>query len=323
MKRTIAMLLSLILVLAFFAGCTTDAPAGTEGTKPTQGAQPTETPDPTEDPQPTDSSEPPAGDIPYITDGLVARYDFEDGANIGKDVSGNDNHLVVWNLEGKTVGQVQNSLSAALGNAAEFNGGALLAALPLEDCKEPSKDFVDELPGSYTITFFARNTRTDTPPDEDHRNLICNGFWSNPTSPNLEFSFTYKNDGGYDSFATYLNYGATMSGLYFRKFVWQVDNGSFYEYGKVDTAWYHYALVVDTEKNTIDLYIDGKLVKSNDAGQPLATQSEEVPFSVGGMAVPAEEVPLRDLLFGEIDDLRIYDRVLTVYEIGNIQRLKG
>jgi hypothetical protein len=239
----------------------------------------------------------------------------------GYDVNGN--HLWVWNESGKTVGQVSNSLNNALGKAAKFGGGALLAAKKLEDSKTPSKDFVDQISGSYTITFFARNTQTVLTTDEVHRNLICNGYWQNPTSPNLEFAFTYKKDGGFDSFANYINYGASMNGLYFRKFEWQVDNGSFYTFGKVDTKWYHYALVINDEKSAIDLYIDGKLVKSNAPGQKLATQSEEVPFSIGGMAVPMESTPVRDLLIGEMDDVRVYNRVLTVYEIGNIQRLKG
>ncbi len=268
-------------------------------------------------------SSPSTGTIPYITKGLVARYDFEDGTNIGKDVSGNGNHLSVWGTGGKTVGQVGNSMNNALGKAAKFDGGALLAAKSLADSKSPSKDFVDNLSGSYTITFFARNTLTATTSDEVHKTLVCNGYWDNPTSPNLEFAFTYKKDGSFDSFANYINYGAVMNGLYFRKFQWQVDNGSFYDYGKVDTKWYHYALVINADKSCIDLYIDGKLVKSNAPGQPLATQSEEVPFSIGGMAVPAESTPVRDLLVGEMDDVRVYNRALTVYEIGNIQRLKG
>jgi len=89
----------------------------------------------------TSTQKPPASSIPYITKGLIARYDFEDGENIGKDASGNGNHLWVWNESGKTVGQVSNSLNNALGKAAKFGGGALLAAKKLEDSKTPLKGF--------------------------------------------------------------------------------------------------------------------------------------------------------------------------------------
>lgn len=262
--------------------------------------------------------------IKYITKGLVARYDFEDASNIGKDVSGNNHNLFVWSNSGKTVGQVKNSLDSKLGKAASFDGNALLAAKKSEDSKVASKDFIDSLNGSYTITFFAKNNLTNATAEESHRNLICNGYWNNPTSPNLELAFTYKKDGDWDAFASYLNYGGVMNNLYFRKFAWQADNGGFYKYGKIDTNWYHYAVVVNTEKVCVDLYIDGKLVKSNAPGtQGLATQSDEVPFSIGGMAVPNESVPVRDMLIGEIDDLRVYNRVLTVYEIGNIKKFNG
>lgn len=262
--------------------------------------------------------------ISYITKGLVARYDFEDAKNIGKDVSGNNNNLFIWSNGGKKVGQTKNGMNAKLGNAAKFDGNALLAAKTLEDSKTPSKDFLDSINGSYTITFFAKNNNTVAVSEEKHQNLICNGYWDAPTTPNLELAYTYQKDGEWNSFASYLNYGGVMNGLNFRKFAWQADNGGFYEYGKIDTNWYHYALVVNTEKVCIDLYIDGKLVKSNSPGtQGLATQSQDVPFSIGGMAVPSEDIPVRDLLVGEIDDLRVYDRVLSVYEIGKIQKIKG
>ena len=294
--------------------------SGTSSTDNTSSA-------PKQDTSSTTSSQPSTNNvntISYITKGLVARYDFEDVANIGKDVSGNNNNLFVWSVAGKTVGQIKNSLNSKLGNAASFNGGALLAAKTLDDSKSPSKDFVDSINGSYTITFFAKNNHTEAVAEEKHQNLICNGYWDAPTTPNLELAYTYQKDGEWNAFASYLNYGGVMNGLNFRKFAWQADNGGFYEYGKIDTNWYHYALVVNTEKVCIDLYIDGKLVKSNSPGtQALATQSQDVPFSIGGMAVPSESVPVRDLLVGEIDDVRIYNRVLSVYEIGNIQKIKG
>jgi len=156
--------------------------------------------------------------IPYITKGLYARWDFEDSGNIGKDASGNGHHLVVWKKGGDII-QTPNTLNSKLGMAAKFGGKALLASGTPAQAKSPYTDFIDAITGSYTLTFFAKNGRTDTPALEDHNNLFCNGLWSNPTSPYLEFAFTYMQDGGWNAFACYLNYGAKMNGLNFKKFV--------------------------------------------------------------------------------------------------------
>ena len=261
--------------------------------------------------------------ITYITNGLLARYDFEDLNNIGKDVSGNGHDLVIWKMGSGSVQQAANTSDSRLGKAALFDGNELLAAASPSQGGNGYTDFVDAITGSYTFTFFAKNNLTTSTSDETHRNLFCNGYWNDPTSPYLEFAFTYSQDSGWNNFAAYLNYGAQQSGLYFRKFGWQADNNSFYQNGVVDTQCYHYADVMDKSKRKVDVYIDGKFENSNSPGTTIATQSTETPFSIGGMATPSENPNIRDTLIGEIDDFRVYTRALTTYEIADIAKIKG
>ena len=58
------------------------------------------TPDTPASPQTQDPEQPGSSGsaIPYITSGLVARYDFEDGGNIGRDASGHNHPLYVWGM---------------------------------------------------------------------------------------------------------------------------------------------------------------------------------------------------------------------------------
>jgi len=114
-------------------------------------------------------------------------------------------------------------------------------------------------------------------------------------------------------------YPALFLGFHGPRFKWQVENthgtkASCYadpEYRAVLNQWFHLAGTYDGR--TARLYVDGVQICSTWSWLSGAIEMPEVPFTISGYMRDSGEIV--DEITGKIDDVRIYNRVLSVDEI--------
>ena len=82
--------------------------------------------------------------------------------------------------------------------------------------------------------------------------------------------------------------------------------------GKSDNAWHHAVVIIDRGANLLKLYGDNVLIGSNTDITGLGSLSNTRSLIIGGSNFNEQ------VFNGLIDDVRIYNRVLTVGEIGDM-----
>lgn len=98
---------------------------------------------------------------------------------------------------------------------------------------------------------------------------------------------------------------------------WHTGGGAGIDIGTVvPNRWYYWAVVHEPKENAraeIRLYVDGKLLQTGEGYQQ--------PCGPGDLLIGKARTPEGDELFnGLIDEVRIYNRVLTASEIGELAR---
>lgn len=179
------------------------------------------------------------------SDGIVAKYSFEDADNLGYDSVGG-NHLKK-NGSGE-ITQVDGSI----GKAAYFDGNVILES---DSCK----DFTDSLT-DYTITFWGQ--RYDTGNSE--MVVVASGY--REETPGVHINM----NGGYFCSGHRSSENKSMWNWY------QTD---------VSSAVHHYAVVVSNNGKKVTLYIDGTPVKEEVCSSgSLVMNNSKNPFSIGGLS---------------------------------------
>jgi hypothetical protein len=79
-----------------------------------------------------------------------------------------------------------------------------------------------------------------------------------------------------------------------------------------DDAWHHAVSTFDVAKSTVTLYYDGWVVASKRTREGGAIGAGSAPLTIGARGVGAKA---GDFLAGLVDDVRVYDRVLTRGEV--------
>jgi hypothetical protein len=246
---------------------------------------------------------------PDLTTGLVAWWDFEDGAGttVALDKSGNGHDLALRGASYST-GCVGNwALNTTDGYGVASTSPAL------------------GLPGSYTLSSWAFPTATyiheDTTLFGVHWCFVDNDKgWALSLVPKEQN--TQPTGGLYlNDFQSYANndhistlYGRQVNGSYDSS--WGTVPGVGIPVFSVN-QWYHLAITFDSVSNLASIYVDGVLVRQGPG--LLNTGGSVAPFVVGTDHLTSSDVldpaSSRNFFQGLQDDIRIYDRALNTAEI--------
>lgn len=220
--------------------------------------------------------------------GLVAHYDFEDPANLGKDVSGNGNDLVP---KGKTV-PVATADAAVGAGAVEMDGECALVT------EIATGDFSDGLT-SYTVSFYFKHQGYVG----EHYRILSTGY--NGCQCGMSHTigkYTHNN-------VQFLQYQPII-GDAGRDF-W----GRMSEYTTIHNdettaenelkGWHWYVGTYDEMTNSVSAWVDGMLCATLECATP-SVKCESFPVAIGGSYVPWLDQVMYGAV-GAIDDLRIYN----------------
>ncbi|MCK5148422.1 T9SS type A sorting domain-containing protein [bacterium] len=219
-----------------------------------------------------------------LSAGLVGYWNFDDPDNLGMDYSGFGNHAVAF-------GSVGFFADGAVGGAAQFN---VFSDSTIAD----------------TTTMQVAIQKELLP-----RRQLSYSFWIK-TESQEEWRSVIRNDGHFTAMQ--------LNGYNFGGGTWAVPfiNGGFqyntdnkgYERNFTDDSWYHFAVTwfVPTEKDSgqISVYMDGDLVWNVGMVEGILDVTE-MPLVFGG----TEHDNPGELFSGELDEIRMYNRVLSLDEI--------
>ena len=211
--------------------------------------------------------------------GLVAYFPFDNNAN---DASGNGNH-------GTEIGNL-TYIEGPKGKAARFDGESFIQA--------DGTNFTLE---EFTISFWF--IVDENPPQTATKmySIVC------------KEASQYKGDQGNYNYAytygTVWGYGKQIARMQFEK----CGNNSDYNIDAPGgchplNEWHHVAVTKGSEDWSY--YLDGKLVSSRSITAIPCTDYPETPFLVGGQTTSELH-----LFKGAVDELLVYDRELSLYEI--------
>ena len=214
------------------------------------------------------------------TDGLIAHYDFEDAANLGKDVSGNGNDLVL-----KGSGTPVASADAVVGAGALTLDGTNAYVTELS-----IGDYSDALT-NYTISFYARHEGNLG----EHYRVFSTGY--NGCQDGICNIL-----GKYDGDPTHMVYQPIIgdSGRDF----WGRMNAYTTMTEELD-AWHWYVCSFDAATKTMTAWIDGVLCGTVECVNP-AVACDAFPVALGGSYVPWQDQIMQGFV-GSLDDVRVYD----------------
>jgi len=233
---------------------------------------------------------------------LAAYYNFEDSGNIGKDVSGNENHLATkWGYaptpRDSDSGDLNLGQSVGFDQRPDHRG-----VLTVSDATFNQADFLDMM-DVYTLSMFFKNTSVC-----DGGYIFSNKFWG---EDGIQVSVNKWSDpsatGQVELWLTYRYIDASDNAYNYNKCVKFMPEAPG---GGVDTSWHNFVLVVDKPNHTVRFYYDGKLVDENSNMKTLVSECVQYPIAFGAMLDP--QWPSAERAYdGELDEIRIYDFAAT------------
>ncbi len=139
-------------------------------------------------------------------------------------------------------------------------------------------------------------------------NTFSVSTWVNPASTDRKQAFFGWNDGGGNMFVFGFHSGNNLVHVRIR--------GANYKYGSPFTGWHHVAAVVEeTSSSTtsnVKVFLDGLLLWETELAE-VVNKTSGATWSLGQ---ERDSGGLTDFFGGIMDEVRIYNRVLTPYEIG-------
>ena len=219
---------------------------------------------------------------------LLAQYNFNDANDLGKDTSGNQNHLT------KRGSGTLTQTGGAFGKGLYLNGAFL-------EYQNPADDFSDGLE-AMTLSFWAkRNAGTSG------GRIVGNGYL-----------------GSLQGFTTIMNINGANT-EYFTPTGGHSSNGSaadtwwstFYGTNAAQAqSWHHYTLTVDNETKYLRFYIDGKEVKNLYLAGGFELSNPNLVFAIGAAS---NGLGWFDELFnGYVDDVNLFGGIATQAQINNL-----
>ena len=222
-----------------------------------------------------------------VSPNLVAYYDFEDSANLGKDVSGNGNNLTaVGGTVSSTTGKSDDT------HAALFDGASVLAATEVDGL-----DFSDSF-NSFTFSCYVKfGDVTST------ARIINTGYNGNQAGATIIANRWSDN-------------------IYFKGIVGDSEDGTnatnkkdHYSDGSVTLSscgsydWHHYVMAYDSTTKTVKMFFDGEQVHTYTLtyGEHMSTS---LTFALGG-SYSAYNSSMSGLLSGSLDEVKIFDSCVT------------
>jgi len=232
------------------------------------------------------------------TGNLIAHYDFEDPANLGKDVSGNGNDLVV---KGKTT-PIATADAAVGAGAVQLDGECVLAS------EETAGDFTDSLT-SYTVSFYFKHQGYVG----EHYRILSTGY--NGCQCGISHTIgKYTHNG-----VQFLQYqpiiGDTGRDFWGRMNEYTtIHDNEETEENELET--YHwYVGTFDAETNSVTAWVDGKLCATLECVTP-SVKCDHYGVALGGSYVPWTDQIMMGCI-GVVDDVRIYDYAIQdIAELG-------
>ncbi len=219
---------------------------------------------------------------------LVAHYDFEDAENLGKDVSGHGNDLVV---KGKST-PVASADAAVGAGAIQFDGDCALVT------EITAGDFSDALT-SYTISFHAKHQGYVG----EHYRVICSGYSGCQDGIcNILGKYTYE---GNQHLVYQPIIGDTGRDFWGRmnEYTMILDDEATAENELKEYHWY--VCTFDAKTKTVTAWIDGMLCGSVECVEPTAA-CDAFGFCVGGGYTSWTDLITQGFV-GTLDDVRVYD----------------
>ncbi len=217
----------------------------------------------------------------HPTNGLEAWYEFDDAAALGKDSTGNG-HDLDRQINAAGIG---TAVGADGTTAVTFAGSSALTT-----GEESAQDFVDKMPGSLTISFYAQSEH----PTAGMQRVIDNGM--NGSSDG--FTIMINNEGG--RLAT-----LTPTGNH-----WWDTYSDTWASAEVLSDWHHYTVVYDAENGTMTTYVDGTK-KLETALNGSENHSSGFSFAVGGQWSQYDWFSGGDSAIegfkGAVDDVKIFN----------------
>lgn len=223
---------------------------------------------------------------------LIAHYDFEDAANLGKDVSGNGNDLIP---KGKTAPVATDDAAVGAG-AVVFDGDCALVT------ELSAGDFTDDLT-SFTISFYFKHQGYVG----EHYRILSTGY--NGCQEGMSYTvgkYTYEG-------AQFLQFQPIIgdTGLDFwgrmNEYTTIVDDEATSENELKTYHWY--VGTFDAETNSVTAWVDGVLCGTLECVSPVV-RSDAFPVALGGSYVTWLDQVMYGAV-GTIDDVRIYDYAMT------------
>ena len=211
--------------------------------------------------------------------GLVAYFPFNNNAD---DASGNGNH-------GFEVGSI-SYIDGPRGVAAQFDGQSFVEA-------DGENFALEELSISFWFNVY------ENPPETEAKmySIVCKqASIYNGDKGNYNYAYTYGKVWGL---------GDRIARMQFEKcgsnsdYMIQAENG-FHPLNE----WHHVAVIKKT--GSWNYFIDGQLITSSSISAIPCTEDPTTPFLVGGQVT--DEL---HLFKGAVDELRVYNRELTAYEV--------
>jgi Concanavalin A-like lectin/glucanases superfamily len=212
-------------------------------------------------------------------DGLIAYWSFNDRTSLDNSGNGHDG-----------VKHGTTSTDGIVGPALKFNGETDYIQIP----HDPAFNMQ-----AKTIQFWFKKdniTIDDTPYKDDMEGIFWKSF---DTGLNRAFSFSIANQS--PPFSYYLKVGNDSNSLI----------TAITEHTIIPFEWYHAVSIIDSNK--ISIYLNGELVDSVSNEGIIIHNS--APIIIGKAAVVS---PKTRYFEGTIDEIRIYNRVLSDFEIQSL-----
>lgn len=266
----------------------TPTPSPTPTPTPTPSPEPSSTPTPTPSPTPTPTPTPAAE--------LVGWWKLDESSWIGdcSSLTVIDSSLYAHHGQACPVGNAPVPVAGIFGNGAQFDGINQYFNLG------PGFNFTS----SFTTTYWiALDDYTSCGPDGNSQHIIGTHHVAKPTGNGRGWGNYWDCDG----------------------IAWELtsaDGTRIQSYGyvqpdpaPVDRSWHHIAFVYDSVTPRATLYWDGVEIYSETINVPTVLYDNGEPLTLNGLPYAAPGI---DGAPGRMDDVRVYNRVLTPSEIATI-----
>ncbi len=232
---------------------------------------------------------------PPPADGLVAHYDFDEKTVVAPDVSDNGNNMVLAGNFGGNGPVISRNAIAGLGSVC-FDGGSFLTA---------TNNLLSTLADNFSISLWVKTTQNYDYADDYAYNGagIISAYIPNEIANDLVPVALTGGHVAFDTGNAQYGYDDTLTSMA------SVDDGS----------WHHIVVCRNQLSGEKDIYIDGVLDTSD--SDTTALLDDPRLLTIGAIADASNSDPSspQDTGYngyqGLLDDVQIYNRVLSSYEV--------